>query len=99
MQTCLIHQQLEYDIDNREQLEGRSRLIKASRIDLGSGQQDVQDFFTCLQINAMSWTDGYMCFTFRITHSVTCCNCSHIQSYETRGQCMMKLIFPFIQQT
>ena len=76
--------ELHNEIVDKEQLEGRSRLIEASRIDLASGQQDVQDFFICLQMNAISWTDVCMCFTFSITHSVTCCNCGQVQSYETR---------------
>ena len=76
--------ELQNDIVDKEQLEGRSRLIEARRIDLESGQQDVQDFFFCLQMNAQSWTDVYMCFAFSITHSVTCCNCGQVQSYETR---------------
>ena len=76
--------ELQNDIVDKEQLEGRSRLIESRRIDLESGQQDVQDFFFCLQMNAQSWTDVYMCFAFSITHSVTCCNCSQVQSYETR---------------
>ena len=76
--------ELQNDIVDKEQLEGRSRLIEGRRIDLESGQQDVQDFFFCLQMNAQSWTDVYMCFAFSITHSVTCCNCGQVQSYETR---------------
>ena len=76
--------ELQNEIVDKEQLKNRSRLIEASRMDLGSGQQDVQDFFICLQMNALSCTDVYMCFTFGITNSVTCCNCGHIQSYETR---------------
>ena len=75
--------ELEMEIIDKEQLAGRTRLIEARRFKLASGQQDVKDFFICLQTNVMSWPDVCMPFTFSLTHSTKCCECGHIHSYST----------------
>ena len=71
------------EIDDQIELENRTRAIESLRLNLISGQQCVRDFFLCLQENILSWPDVFLTFSFKITHSTTCCGCNQIHQSET----------------
>ena len=76
--------EIELEIADKQQLANRSKQIEDSRFRLGRGQQDVKDFFLCLEANAMSWPDVYMPFTFSMTNSTKCCTCEYIHNHHTQ---------------
>ena len=75
--------ELTSEIGDQIELENRTRAIESLRLNLISGQQCVRDFFLCLHENFLSWPDIFLTFSYKITHSTTCCGCKQIYQSET----------------
>ena len=75
--------EIEADISDQIERAYQIELVQNSRFDMYRGQQCVRDFFTCLQVNLISWPDVCSNFNFKTTHSTECLNCHAVNRSET----------------
>ena len=83
----------EYENDPRE-LRRRIRHVNDLRLNLGTGQQCVRDFFLCLRENRLNWLDLYTFLNHNVVDVVKCSHCNRNSVGVTREQLYTEIDCP-----
>ena len=73
-------------IKDPRELRRMLRIKNNSKLNLGTGQQCVRDFFVCIRENRESWIDVYSFLNYNVKDTTKCSNCGNISSNETREE-------------
>ena len=83
----------EYANDPRE-LRRRLRHVNDLRLNLGTGQQCVRDFFLCLRENRLNWLDFYTFLNHNVVDEVKCSHCNRNSIGVTREELYTEIDCP-----
>ena len=85
-----LAQQIKDPRELRRQLRDKENL----KLNLGTGQQCVRDFFVCLRENRESWPDVYSFLNYNVKDTTRCIACGNISENEEREEIYTELTCP-----
>ena len=91
--ACRKNELKELIKDPRE-LRRRLRDKDNLKLNLGTGQQCVRDFFVCLRENRESWPDVYTYLNYNVQDTNRCRNCGNISSNVKREEIYTEISCP-----
>ena len=81
-------------IQDPRELRRRLRNVEDLRLNLGSGQQCVRDFFVCLTENRETWIDLYTFLNYNVQDRSICKTCGKLSMNEVREEIYTEINCP-----
>ena len=85
---------LSRSIKDPRELRRRLRDKDNLKLNLGTGQQCVRDFFVCLRENRESWPDVYTFFNYNVKDTTRCTLCSNTSANDIREEIYTEINCP-----